>query len=120
MSDGFEYTPSRTYCVYTGCGNIFITVCSVEGQIVRVITHRKSVCECDLTFFDALNRQTSFQTNRELEQAISDLRGNDLPKDGHFCRKYNASVKGKIKQGILGGYSCADAVAKVIEKEIHT
>lgn len=116
--DEFESYQSKTYRVATGCGHMFITICSIDGQIIRVIIHRKSVCECDLTFFDALNRQTSFQTNRELEQTIQDLRGNDLPREGHYCKNYNARIKGIIKRGGMGAYSCADAVGLVIRKEI--
>ena len=113
-----EYFPSKTYRVYVGCGNIFITVCQVEGQIVRVILHRKSACICDISFFDALNRLCSFATNHDLEVVLEDLRGNDLPKDGHYCQQYSIAVKGKMKQGLLGAYSCADAVVKAIEAEI--
>lgn len=115
---GFEFFNSRTYQIYTGCGNIYITICKEEGQIVKTIIHRKSVCRCDLTFFDTMNRQTSFQTNRELEQAIMDLQGNDHPREGHFCHNYNITVRGKIKQGLLGAYSCSDAVARCLKREI--
>jgi hypothetical protein len=101
-----------------GCGVIFITIAYENGQIIRVISHRKSTFDCDLTFFDALNRQTSFQTNRELEQTILDLQGNDMPKEGHFCRKYGVSVKNARKKGKIGGYSCADAVSQVLRKAI--
>ena len=78
---------------------------------------RKGHCECDATFFEILSRLTSFATNRELEQAIKDLKGNDHPQFGHFCRKFHAGVKGLIKRGGLGAYSCSDAVARVLEKE---
>ena len=118
MDNEFDFWQSKTYRVYTGCGNIFITVCSVEGQIVKVILHRKSTCRCDLTFFDALNRQTTFMTNVELEQVVLDLIGNDLPKEGHFCHNYNITVKSKIKNGELGAYSCSDAIAKVLKREM--
>jgi len=120
MTDELEFDKfeSKTYKVYTGCGNIYITVCREDGQIVKTILHRKSNCRCDLTFFDALNRQTSFMTNRELEQTIEDLQGNDLPKEGHYCHNYNISVKGRIKSGELGAYSCADAIAKCLKLEV--
>ena len=116
--EDFDFFNSRTYPINTGCGKLFITVCSLNGQIVKVIAHRKSVFHCDLTFFDALNRQTSFMTNRELEQTIEDLKGNDSPKEGHYCTKYNVTVKTKIKAGEMGAYSCADAMARAIEKDI--
>ncbi len=118
MMDDFENWDSTTTAVQTGCGKLYITVVKHEGQILKVITHRKSNFECDLTFFDALNRQTSFQTNRELEQTINDLRGAEGQKEGHFCRKYGIQVRSAIKQGMLGAYSCADAVARVLEREI--
>lgn len=117
--EDFESWESKTYKIYTGCGNIYITICRTDGQIVKTIIHRKSACRCDLTFFDALNRQTTFMTNRELEQTISDLLGNDLPKEGHYCHNFNASVKGRIKKGLLGAYSCADAIARVLKKEVE-
>ena len=118
MKDDFEFWNSRTYKVLTGCGSLFVTILNEEGAIIRVIAHRKSCFECDITFLDALNRQTTFATNRELEQAIYDLKGNDTPKEGHYCRKFHAGVKGIIKRGGLGAYSCADAVARCLEKEI--
>ncbi len=113
-----EVWDSKTYKVRVGCGNVFITIVKNDGQVIRVITYWKTTFHCDVTFFDALNRQTSFQTNRELEQAIKDLKGNDSQKEGHFCCKYSVSVKGYIKQNKLGAYSCADAIARVLEKEI--
>lgn len=116
--EDFDSIPSKTYRVYVGCGNIFITVCRVEGQVVKVILHRKSACICDISFFDALNRLCSFATNHDLEMVLDDLRGNDLPKDGHFCQQYGIAVKSKMKQGFLGAYSCADAVVKAVEAEI--
>ena len=114
----FDSFQSSTYKVYTGCGNVYITVCREEGQIVKTILHRKSNCRCDLTFFDALNRQTSFMTNRELEQVIKDLQGNDFPKEGHYCHNYNVTVKTRIKNGEMGAYSCADAIAKCLKREV--
>jgi len=118
MSEDFDSWTSRTYSFQVGCGKIFITVVSYAGQIIKVITHRKSIFACDLTFFDALNRQTSFQTNRELEQAIDDLMGNEHPREGHFCHKYGIKVKSAVKQGKLGAFSCVDAVSQAIRKEI--
>jgi len=114
----FDTWQSKTYRVYTGCGNIYITICREDGQIVKTIIHRKSNCRCDLTFFDSLNRQTTFMTNRELEQTITDLLGNDLPKEGHYCHNYNITVKGKMKQGLMGAYSCSDAIARALKREI--
>jgi hypothetical protein len=116
--EDFENWNSATYCAKVGCGKVYITVVNQDGQILRVITHRKSVCQCDLTFFDALNRQTTFQTNRDLEVAIKDLLGNDHKQEGHFCSRYNAGVKGAFKRGELAGYSCPDAIARVLQKEI--
>jgi len=117
----FDSFDSATYSVYCGCGHIYITILSKEGTIIKVIAHRKSKFRCDITFFDALNRQTSFQTGRELEQVIDDLRGvsADFGKEAHFCQNYNITVKAKLKQGLLAGLSCADAVAKALEKEIE-
>ena len=114
-----ESFPSLTFAFQVGCGKLFITVIHHEGQIIKVITHRKSVFLCDLTFFDALNRQTSFVTNRELEQAIEDLKGFEgVPHASHYCQNYNVTVKSALKNGRLGAYSCSDAVARALEKAI--
>lgn len=115
IEEDFNCFPSKTYCVKTGCGKLYITICKNDGQILKVISNRKSAFRCDLTFFDALNRQTSFMTNRELEQAIDDLRGGEM----HKCKNFNISVKSAWKRGELGAYSCADAVARCLERELN-
>ena len=118
MIENFEFWDSATYRVLTGCGHLYVTVCSMEGSIIKVIAHRKTSFMCDITFFDLMNRATTFMTNRDPEQAVEDYRGNYHQKEGHYCEKCHVGVKGSIKRGELAAYSCADAVSRVLEKEI--
>ena len=119
LEEDVELFDSKTYRTNVGCGHFYITVCKKDGQIVRVIIYPKRDFDCDITFFDALNRQTTFQTNRELEQAVKDLKGNDHPKEGHYCKGYGIKVKSAMKSGKFWGYSCADAVSQILTKEIE-
>ena len=118
-NDSFDCKHSKTYIAHTGCGKLFVTVVFFDRQIIRVIAHRKSSFECDVTFFEALNRQTTFMTNRELDQVIYDLKGNEDQREGHFCKNYSIAVKAYMKKGLIGAYSCTDAVARVLEKAIE-
>jgi hypothetical protein len=118
MND-FETFDNATYCFWTGCGKLYVTVLSKEGSLVKVIANRKSRYHCDITFFDALNRSASFASARELEQVIEDLRGFEHGKDAHKCVNNNITVKAKEKQGFLTALSCADAVSRALEKEVE-
>jgi hypothetical protein len=115
-----EAYPSATYQVKVGCGHLHVTVVYYEGKVYNVFIHRKSKApqvKCDIIWFDGLQRQTTFQTRREMIQVIKDLRGNDDPVQGHYCQQFNIYLKGLIKKGKLAAYSCQDAVARVLYKE---
>lgn len=109
LEDLRPYT-SKTYAVRTGCGNLYITVMNMDDKPNRIFIHRDSKVECDLIYLDSLQRQSTFQTQRDMKQLIKDLRGNE----NHYCKQFNASLKGMIKHGKLAAYSCPDAVAKVL------
>ena len=119
MKEDFDSWKSQTWGVPVGCGKLYINICWQDGQVVKVSAFHKSSFSCDATFFESLNRQTTFQTNREIEQTIKDLMGNDDPRLGHFCQKFHAGLKGIIKKGGIVGYSCSDALAKCLEKAIQ-
>jgi hypothetical protein len=109
---------SRTYSILCGCGKLYVTVYDMPEGGKNVLIHRKSTFACDMTLLDALQRQTTFQTRRELKQAIKDLKGNDDPRLGHRCEKFHIGIKGAIKQGKLAAYSCSDAIARILEREV--
>lgn len=106
--------PSKTYKIVTGCGNVYITLDYKDGKIDRIRFQRNSKLKCPITMLDALGRQTTYEIRRDVEQAIEDLRGGE----DHRCDTYSIVVKSALKQGKLAAYSCQDAVAKVLEREL--
>jgi hypothetical protein len=108
--EDFKPYPSKTYAVKTGCGNMYVTVMFVEDKPNRIFIHRSSNLQCDLIYLDSLQRQSTFQTQRDMKQLIKDLRGNE----GHCCKTFNISLKNMIKNGKLAAFSCPDAIARVL------
>jgi hypothetical protein len=82
----------------------------------NILIHRKSKAACDMTFFDALQRQSTFQTRRDIHQLIRDLKGSE--GDKHYCHKFGVHIKGMMKEGKLAAYSCSDAIARVLRYEL--
>lgn len=104
---------SITWKVQTGCGKLYITILfNEDGSLHKVLIPRTSKFQCSVTMRDGLARQATFQGRRDLKQLVKDLRCDEK----HACDGFNVSVKSAIKNGEMGAYSCADAVAKVIEK----
>lgn len=108
--------PCKNYKIKVGCGNLYISVIYNEDKPHNVLIHRKSKCACDMTFFDALQKQSTFQTRRDISQLIKDLKGSLQEKN--YCQKFNASLKEAIKEGNLAAFSCSDAVARVLRNEL--
>jgi len=109
-----EFQPSKTYRVKVGCGNRYITLIYDKDKIDRVMVHRCSKSSCPHTYIDSLARQATFGVRRDVDQVISDLIGGEH----HHCDQYNISVKSAIKQGIMGAFSCSDAVARVLKNAV--
>lgn len=102
--EDFENTPSSTYKIMVGCGNLYITICYDEKRrFKRLFIPRNSKFHCDLVGRDGLSRIATFEGKRSIRQAIKDLRGNKA----HHCDKYNISSQAA---------SCSDAVALALQK----
>ena len=110
----FEEYPSKTHKVRVGCDAIYITILFKDHTIFKVILHHNKDLKCSRTMFDDLNKQTTFQTRRDLNQTIKDL---IKPNEQYACEECNIFVKRAIKQNKLAGYTCGDAMARVLLKE---
>jgi hypothetical protein len=115
--DAFPFWSSVTAKVKVGCGNLYITIGFNEiGEPVWVRIPRNSKFKCSLTIRDSLARQSTYQLLAGAQkQLIKDL----ICSEGQTCEEYNIAVKSAVKQGKLAGYTCGDAVARVIQKLIE-
>jgi hypothetical protein len=105
--------PSKTYCVYVGCGKIYVTVDYDEGEMCRIHINRNSKdLTCPMTAIDSLNRSSTFQVKREPRQLLKD----EIGGERHCCEKYGVAVTSWRKSGRMTGYSCQDAVARILIK----
>ena len=107
------YRPSKTYKVLVGCGNIYIT-CDLkeDGSLHKVRMQRTSKVKCSISILQPLFRSATFQSRRDILQAIKDHKGSEA----YACDRYNIIIKSAMKQGKLAAYSCADAIARVLER----
>jgi hypothetical protein len=97
---------SKTYAIRVGCGNLYVTIdYNQNGSFHKIRIPRNTKFNCTLIARDSLAKQATFQIRREPKQLIKDLRGNKA----HACKNYNITCK---------AYSCSDAIAKVVQKEI--
>jgi len=110
---------SKTYRYYVGCGNAYITVdYNKDGSIARVCLQRNSKMKCSMTALDALSRQATYTARRDVKQAVKDLVGVDKQGKVIPCEEYSIAVKNAGKKGHAWAYSCQDAVAKVLVREL--
>jgi len=109
----FAYRHSKTYKVLVGCGNIYIT-CDLnpDGSLHKVRMQRTSKVHCSISILQPLFRSATFQTRRDILQAIKDHKGSEIDA----CDKYNIAIKSAMKQGKLAAYNCSDAIARVLER----
>jgi len=115
MSDTIEWR-STTYRVFVGCGNIYITIdYNKDNSIHRIRIQRTSKFKCPIIMRDSLARQATFQARRDIGQLVKDLKGNPY----NACDSYNITITSKMKNNELAGYSCADAISKIIEREVE-
>jgi len=64
-----------------------------------------------------LFRSATFQSRRDIQQAIKDNKAAFDPKTGvvEHCDKFNISIKAAMKRKELAAYSCSDALARCLE-----
>lgn len=111
-----NFKPSKTAKVLTGCGNIYITLdYDSDGKIHKVRMQRTSKLHCSLAVLDPLFRSITFETRRDIKQAIKDHKG----REDTACKKFNIKVKAGMKKGELSAFSCSDAIARVLERELN-
>ena len=115
--EGFNYKPSKTWKVLTGCGNLYITADFTNEGVHKVRLQRTSRLKCPLSILNPLYRSATYQSRRDIEQSIEDHKARLDPQSGKFecCDQFNASIKGAWKRGELAAYSCSDALARVLE-----
>jgi hypothetical protein len=105
---------SKTYCVYVGCGKIYVTVDRDDENFQRICINRNSKdLKCPLTAIDSLNRSATFKAKREPRQVVKD----ELGSERHCCDTFDIAVKSRMKAKKLAAYSCSDAIARVLMRE---
>lgn len=104
---------SKTYKIRVGCGNLYVTVSYKDSDFHKIVIHRNSKFHCSLGSREVLAKQATFQIRREPKQLIKDL------SDPHPCEKYTIVVKSARMKGGLAGNSCADGIAKLVERLIN-
>ncbi len=113
----FGYKPSKTFKVLTGCGNIYITADFTDKGLHKIYMQRCSKLHCSPTVLNPLFRSSTFQSRRDIQQAIKDNKATFDPKTGvvECCDKFNITVKSAKEKKELWAYSCADALARCLE-----
>uniref|UniRef100_A0A6H1ZYX4 ribonucleoside-diphosphate reductase n=1 Tax=viral metagenome TaxID=1070528 RepID=A0A6H1ZYX4_9ZZZZ len=106
-----DFKPSKTFKVITGCGNIYVTADFTEKGLHKIRMQRTSKLHCSPTMLNKLYRSATFQSRRDIQQTIKDLK--DVEVDA--CDKFGIGVKSAMKQGKLAAYSCGDAIARCLE-----
>ena len=102
----FTHYPSKTYAVRVGCGNLFVIVdYNQDNTFHKIRIPRNTKFNCSLVIRDSLAKQATYQGRRDPAQLVKDLKGSKA----HCCKNYNITCK---------AYSCSDAVAQVIKKEL--
>jgi len=107
----FAYKPSKTFKVRVGCGSIYLTTDFTDKGLHKIRMQRTSKLHCSPAILNPLFRSATFQSRRDIQQAIKDNKGSEV----NACEKFNITVKSAMKKGELSAYSCSDALAKVLE-----
>jgi hypothetical protein len=115
MTEPFTGIESKTFKVLTGCGNIYITADLKNNVLHKIRMQRTSKLHCSPTVLNSLFRSVTFETRRDISQAIKDHKGSE----DDVCEKFNITIKAQMRGGILAAYSCTDAIARVLEKIVE-
>jgi ribonucleoside-diphosphate reductase alpha chain len=93
-----------TYKMHTECGNLYVTVTKQDEKPFEVFTSMGKAGGCASAQCEAISRLVSIALRSEIEPAeiINQLKGIK-------CHNANEKVS-----------SCADAIAKALEKEVKT
>jgi len=107
------FKKSKTYRCAVGCGNIYIT-CDMkeDGKLHKIRMQRTSKLKCAPSILHTLFTSTTFQSRRDINQAIKDHKC----FEGDACDKFHIGLKGRMKKGELVAYNCSDAIARVLER----
>lgn len=76
---------------------------------------RTSKLHCSLSLLNPLFRSCTFQTRRDITQAIKDHKGTETDA----CEKFTIVTKSIMRGGTLVAYNCADAIARVLERILN-
>ena len=108
-----SFKPSKTFKVAVGCGNIYITCDMKEnGQLHKIRMQRTSKLKCSPSILHNLFSATTFQSRRDINQAIKDHKCTEADA----CDKFHIGLKSRMKKGELVAYNCSDAIARVLER----
>lgn len=100
-----EVVHGSTWCIPTGCGKLYVVVNRLEGRIFEVFLKGGKAGGCMTAQTEAIGKFISEQARY------------GLPIDDDFVKKFKGtSCQEKPKEG--KAQSCADAMARVIEKDI--
>lgn len=108
---GFKFKPSKTFKFLVGCGNVYLTCDFSDKGLHKIRMQRTSKLHCSPTVLNKLFRSATFQSRRDIQQAIKDHKDTEIDA----CEKFNIVVKSAMKQGKLAAYSCSDALARCLE-----
>ena len=111
-----DFKPSKTFKVLVGCGSIYITCDFKDNKLHKVRMQRTSKLHCSLSLLNPLFRSCTFQSRRDITQAIKDHKGTEVDA----CEKFNIVIKSVMRGGTLAAYNCSDAIARVLEKVLKT
>lgn len=98
--------PGEIVKTTTGCGNLYITVCRVDGKLIELFASLGKAGGCAKAQLEAITRLISVGTRYGMpeEEIIDQLRGIKCPSPG-------------IDDGVQV-LSCADAISKILKGEI--
>ena len=108
-----SFKPSKTFKVAVGCGSIYIT-CDLkeDGSLHKIRMQRTSKLKCSPSILHNLFSATTFQSRRDINQAIKDHKCTEADA----CDKFHIGLKSRMKKGELVAYNCSDAIARVLER----
>ena len=100
-------TEGETIRVVTGCGRMYITVNSVDGQLFEVFAVLGKAGSCTKIVMEGISRivTLALRCDVPVEEIVAQLKGLRCPEPCMFPRE----------ERVL---SCPDAIAKVLEERV--